>query len=126
MLTKIIAISLVLSIILFYLKNTASEYFTPVLIISCLFILSLSINYVVTFLELFEKIKNITGISNEIFTIIFKVLAISYLIEFTADIIVDMGLNSLAEKVVFAGKIIVLCLVVPIIEQIVNILISLL
>ena len=126
MLTKIIAISLILAVILFYLKNTASEYFTPVLIISCLLVLSLSINYVVNFLELFEKIKNITGISGEIFTIIFKVLAVSYLIEFTAETICDMGLNSLAEKVVFAGKIIVLCLVVPILEQIINILISLL
>ena len=126
MLGKIIALSLISAIILLYLKNTASEYFSPVLIVSSLLILSFSIGYVVRFIELFNKIKELTGINSEIFTIIFKVLAISYLIEFSAGVICDMGLNSLAEKVVLCGKFIVLCLVVPVIEQIINLLISLL
>ena len=76
MLAKIIVLSLIFSIILLYLKNTASDYFIPVLILSSVVILSLVLSYVLEFFTLFEKIKSLTGISQEIFTLIFKIVAI--------------------------------------------------
>ena len=126
MITKIIAISLIFAIILFYLKNTNSEIFIPLLIICSIYITTISLGYFLQYVELFNKIKLLSGINEDIFKIIFKIVAISYLIEFSSGIISDMGLISLAEKVVFAGKIIVLSLALPIINQILTLLVSLL
>ena len=74
----------------------------------------------------FEEISILSGINGEIFSLIIKIIAISYLIEFTAGIISDMQLNSLADKVVFGGKIIVFSMILPIIKQIINLLMGLL
>ena len=126
MITKIIAISLIFAIILFYLKNTNSEIFIPLLIICSIYITTISLGYFLQYVELYNKIKLLSGINEDIFKIIFKIVAISYLIEFSSGIISDMGLSSLAEKVVFAGKIIVLSLALPIINQILTLLVSLL
>jgi len=126
MLTKIIAVALLSAIIIYYLKTTASEFFTPTLIVSSILIIFLVINYITKFINFFEEISILSGINGEIFSLIIKIIAISYLIEFTAGIISDMQLNSLADKVVFGGKIIVFSMILPIIKQIINLLMGLL
>lgn len=122
MLTKILAIAIISAFILYYLKVSAPEFFTPALVVSSLIILVLTVEYVLEILDFFQEIASVSGISNQVFTLILKIIAISYLIEFTSDLIKDMQLNSLADKVVFGGKIIVFSLTIPIIRQIITIL----
>jgi len=126
MLIKLLLISLIFSVILIYLKKTSEEYFLPVLIVASLIIVSIAFTGIVQVLNIFEDIKNYAGISSDTFILIIKIISISYLIEFCAGTICDIGLNSLAEKVVFAGKIIVFCLVLPTVKNIINLLISIL
>ena len=53
-------------------------------------------------------------------------VGIGYLVEFSAGILNDFGQNSLADKLVFCGKIVVLVLAVPIIESVLDLVIRLL
>ncbi len=126
MLAKIIGIAILSAIIIYYLKSTSSEFFTPALIVSSIIIIVLVFEYVIEFVNFFQEISFLSGINAEIFSLLIKILAISYLIEFSASIIGDMQLNSLAEKVIFAGKIIIFSMVLPIIRQIITLLMDLL
>ena len=53
-------------------------------------------------------------------------MAISYLVEFSASTIEDFGIKSIADKVVFAGKIVILTISAPIIETLISTILSLL
>ena len=126
MITQILAIAIISALILYYLKSTSPEFFTPALLVSSIIILILILEYVVEFIGFFREMSTLSGISGEMISLILKILAISYLIEFTAGMINDMQLTSLADKVVFAGKIIVFSLTIPTIKQIISLLTELL
>ena len=61
-----------------------------------------------------------TGVNKEYFAIIFKIIAIGYLIEFAAGTIEDFGLKSLSDKLVLIGKLIIIGVSMPIIYAIFN------
>ena len=47
-------------------------------------------------------------------------IGIGYIVEFSAGILNDFGQNSVADKLVFAGKILVFVLAIPILESVVS------
>ena len=57
-----------------------------------------------------EFIKSFTegaGIDNEIIRIIFKIIGIGFLVELTAGSVKELGFESIADKLVLCGKIII-------------------
>ena len=73
--------------------------------------------------DTFILINNIidrTGINRELYVVIFKITAIGYIIEFASDAVLDFGLKSLADKLIFAGKILILSVSMPIIYAVFN------
>jgi stage III sporulation protein AD len=62
-----------------------------------------------------------TGIRSDIFAALLKIIGIGYLTEFAAGICSDAGNNSMAEKVLLAGKVIILALALPIVGNLIEI-----
>ena len=62
----------------------------------------------------------------EYFNIILKVLGISFLVQIGADICRDLGEESIASKVEFAGKAVILVMVLPILKNIISMVFDLL
>ena len=60
------------------------------------------------------------GMGGDIFVSLFKILGISYIIEFMVDIAEDAGSSSIASKVALAGKVIVASLSLPILFDLIN------
>ena len=54
--------------------------------------------------------------------IIFKVVAIGYLVEFGAETINDLGLKSLSDKLIFIGKLAIFSVSLPVLYAIFNVL----
>ena len=50
-------------------------------------------------------------------TLLFKVIAVGYITEFSASVIEDVGLSSLADKVTLAGKLIIVGVSLPVVVQ---------
>ena len=123
---KVVIIGIVCTIIIVYLKNVNSDFVMPVTICSGILILILTFSYVSDFIVLFKTIADNSGLDSSVFKIILKIVAISYLVEFSATLIEDFGLKSLADKVVFAGKILILTMSAPIIESLINVVSNLL
>ncbi len=78
--------------------------------------------------ESVEFIKSFTqgaGIDNEIIRIIFKIIGIGFLVEITAGSVKELGFTSVADKLVFCGKIIIFVVAIPILSSTYKIIVSL-
>ena len=118
---KIIILSLICAFIITYLKYSKSELSDVALIASSILILYLSIDYVINTFEIIQKIISLTGISEDYYKIILKVVSISYVLEFSSSTIEEMGLKSLSNKIVFVGKLFILAVSSPLLIAIFNI-----
>lgn len=79
--------------------------------------------------QLFEYLKdlyNFTGLNFSFFKNIFKILAIGYITEFTADVAEDFGNSAIASKVIFGGKVAICGMTLPFLKELLELLLSLL
>ena len=69
-----------------------------------------------------DYIRELTDSSNisEYFSVILKVLGISFIVQTGADICRDFGEASIASKIEFAGKAVILAVVLPILSSVIN------
>lgn len=119
---KIVAISLICACIIIYLRSINSELTLLATIGSGIIILSFIFQYVSDAVELLNKLANLTGIDSNFYSIIFKITAIGYLVEFGSGTLNDFGLTSLAGKLQLVGKLAIFSLSIPIIYALINLL----
>lgn len=123
---KIAAIALALGVTVIYLKSVNSELFVLALIGSGIVLLYSAAEYFMTSVNYFSAIIQKAGVKSEYFEIIFKCVAIGYLVEFSAGTLADAGLNSLADKLILIGKVVIISVSMPIIYAVFNLLTGLL
>lgn len=123
---KLAALALTLGIIVIYLKSVNSELYVLALIGAGIVLLYSAAEYFMTTIDFFTTIIQKTGVKSEYFAIIFKCVAIGYLVEFSAGTLSDAGLNSLADKLVLIGKVVIISVSMPIIYAVFNLLTGLL
>lgn len=73
-----------------------------------------------------EDLADRSGIPAVYFKTMLKIIGIAYIAEFGAQIVRDAGLESIASKIEFAGKMLILVMAVPIISVIVETVLNLL
>ena len=71
-------------------------------------------------MSIFTALGNYAELGKFTIKIVIKIVGISYLVEFTSDLIDDFGLKSLSDKIVFAGRILILTTAFPIIEKLIS------
>ena len=69
-------------------------------------------------IAIFSEIADATGLNASIVKTLLKMVGIGYIIEFSAGVLHDFGQDSLADKLIFCGKSIILVLAVPILESV--------
>ena len=121
---KVIVIALATAFLCIYLKSFNSEYYFITLICGGIIILTLAISYLSKAFDFLNALTQKTGIDESLFSLIIKVTLISYLVEFTSGLIEDFGMKSLSDKVVFCGKIILICMSAPIFNALLNVITS--
>ena len=77
-------------------------------------------------IDLISNFVNKTGLNSGLFSLILKIIGIGYLTEFASNLCLDAGNNSVSEKILFAGKIFILILSLPIISSMLNIIVEIL
>lgn len=123
---KIIGIALVTCVACLVVKPVRPDFAIFVSIVGGITILLFMLSYLSSVFNVFNSIFKITGINSSLYGIIFKIIGIGYLTEFTASICSDTGNASLGDKVLLGGKIIILVLSLPIITSILDIVMELL
>ncbi len=117
---QIVILTIVCSVLVLYLKSVNSELFSLALIGSGIIILGVGISYLGQTLTFFNELIAKTGLDNKLISVILKITAIGYIVEFGAGVVEDMGLKSLADKLIFIGKISILIASLPVFYAIFN------
>ena len=84
------------------------------------------INYVFEIINAFTFIVDKTGVGTGIFKTVLKIIGVGYLAEFSANLCNDSGNASIGDKIVLAGKIIILAYSLPIVTSIIEVLMGIL
>ena len=119
---KIAIIVIVFAIIIVCLKSINPEIAMLALVAAGVIVLFLAVNLIGETFDFLNKLAELTGIDSQIFKIIIKITAVGYIVEFSASTVEDLGLSSLAQKLVFVGKLIILSMSLPIIYAVFNML----
>ena len=122
---KIILIGIIISVILVLLKNFNSELFAPALVASGIILSYYALGYFREVFSFFNQIIEASGVDIELYKIIFKIVGISYLVEFGAGTVEDMGYKSISDKLVLIGKLSIFIVSMPIFYTVINLLFSL-
>ncbi|MCX4287308.1 MAG: hypothetical protein OSJ68_08520 [Clostridia bacterium] len=82
-------------------------------------------DYLSESVEFIKTFTNGAGINNDVVRIIFKVVGIGFLVELTAGSVKELGFDSVADKLLLCGKIIIFVVSVPILNSTYKIIVSL-
>jgi len=123
---KIVALALLFSLVIVYLKNINAELAMIATVCAGLIIVTYSFGYLEQIISFINSIIDLSGINVGYFAIVFKITAIAFIVEFGVGTISDFGLKSLADKLQFVGKIVILFISMPIFYSVFNLLVGIL
>ena len=119
---KIVACAIACAFVLIYLKSINSEFFSIAMLGAGVIIIALGVDYLTETVSFIQKIIDSSGISAKYFSVILKITGIAYVVEFGAGIVEDLGLKSVADKLVFIGKAAIFTAAIPIIYAVFDLL----
>ncbi len=117
---KILIVGVVTSIATIVLKQFKPELSILVSLAGGIIILIGIINYLGNIVNSFMQIVNKTNVNFALFSSVLKIVGVGYITEFGANVCYDTGNSSIADKVLLAGKIIILCLALPIVSSMIS------
>jgi stage III sporulation protein AD len=123
---KIVALGVVGCVIVLLVKQLKPELAVTVIVAISILMFIYILKYFTQIFALFDDIVGKTGINEGLFSILIKIIGVGYLVEFAASICEDTGNSSIANKVVFAGKVSIFILAMPIIQNLFNLILELL
>lgn len=125
MILRICFVAIVTAISAVILKINKPEYVPVCLTAGGVLLLVFASDYLSASLEFIKQFAQQTGIDSSLLRLIFKIVGIGYLIELTSGAVKDLGFESLADKLVLCGKLIIFLMAVPILKTMFTLIISL-
>lgn len=117
---RIVGIGLVTAIAALLLRSSKPELSFAVTIAGGAIVLIFAFELLADTFGIFSEIGALTGIDASLVTVVLKIVAIGWLVEFAAGIVEDFGSKSIADKLVFAGKVVIFSVSLPIVRTMVS------
>ncbi len=117
---KIVGIGIVSIILSLLIRQYRPEMAVVVSLCGAVLILSMCVPYLSNIFKMFEDIANQAGVNLSHIKIVLKIIGISYICQFAADICKDAGETSVAGKIELGGKIVIITLSMPIIYNLLD------
>ena len=121
---KIIGVAILTTFAVLVLKPTKPEVAAIVSVAGGLIVLLMFVDALGGVISQMSAIVNRTGIKSDIFSSLLKIIGVGYLTEFAAGICNDAGNQSMGQKVILAGKVIILVLALPIVNNLIEIVVG--
>ena len=118
---KIIGVGIITSLAVMLLKQLKPEISIVVGMSGSIIILFMILNALSGVIENFTTMTERIGIDSELFFLLLKIIGIGYITEFSANLCSDCGSNSIADKILLAGKVVIMLLAIPIINTLIEI-----
>lgn len=113
---KIIGIGFLSLIITIILKEYKKEYAIYAVLISGAIIIFYSMDIIKSIIDFVKELSSNSNYNNVFISLLLKITGISILTEYAVSICRDAGESSIANKIDFGGKIIVISLSIPVIS----------
>jgi stage III sporulation protein AD len=117
---QITSLGIVAAIIVVVLRSYNPEIAMQVSLITGIVIFLLLASKLNAVLDMLERLSNRANIDSIYFITMLKIIGISYIAEFGAEICKDAGETAIASKIELAGKVIIVILAVPIMSSLVE------
>ena len=122
---QLCAIAVITAVCALILKSQKSDLVPLCVTAGGIILVLCGFDYLSDSLEFIKKFSEQTNIDSSVLRIIFKVVGVGYLIELTASSIKDLGCESVADKLILCGKIIIFVMSVPILQSLFGVIIKL-
>ncbi len=117
---QLVGIAFVTAVAALILKGTKPELAFAVTVAGSIILLLFVFEMFQGSISIFGEIASETGIDSVLVRTLLKMVGIGYLVEFSAGILNDFGQNSVADKLIFCGKVVILILAIPILESVLS------
>ena len=124
MIVKITAIALITIFISSSLKSYNKDFSSFVSIAGGVIIFLFCVDEITNIISYFVEMYELVNFDYEYFSLIFKIIGVGYITEFTADIAEDFGNKTVSSRVVLGGKIIICGMSIPVIKSLLALLSS--
>lgn len=121
---KICVVAVIFAVIIIFLRGFNAEISMVALVAASGILLIFAVNALSEAFSIFEKLQALSGVPESVISLVIKITLICYIIQFSVGAIEDFGLKSLADKLGLVGKIVVLIMAVPILENLIDIIVS--
>ncbi|MBP3400631.1 MAG: stage III sporulation protein AD [Selenomonadales bacterium] len=112
---QIVGIGMTAVLLTLVVKRSHPELAVQITIVVAGIVFFLVLDKLRMIIELFTEMAKRAGIGEMYLIILLKIIGISYLVEFGAQVCRDAGEGAIASKVELAGKVMILVMAVPII-----------
>ncbi len=123
---QIVGLGLIATILIIVIREQKPMFAFLLAAFTGLFIFLYVIGKIDAVIGVLEQLADRSGIPSIYLKTILKIIGIAYIAEFGAQIVRDAGQESVASKIEFAGKVLILVMAVPIISVIVETVLGLL
>ena len=123
---QIVAIAIIAAILISLLKETKPELAILLGVAAGVIIIIMVVNELYEVISSFYNIAEVSGIAEGLFTTVLKMIGIGYVTEFAANICSDSGCKSVGDKILFAGKVVIMILALPIVNSLLSLIVEIL
>ena len=124
-LVKIAAVGLIGAIASLQIKKHSPDLAVLTAISAGIIILVFIADYLYGVVDYLKEFFSDTETDASILKLIIKVIVVAYAVEFASSSVKDLGESSLSEKILLAGKIIILSFSLPVIKSVFDLIVSL-
>ena len=117
---KLCVIAAITAVCALVLKSHKSELVPLCLAAGGILMVLTAFDYVAESVQLLKEFSQSSGISSSAMRAIFKIIGIGYIVELTAASVKDLGFESVADKLIFAGKVIIFSVSLPVLQTLLS------
>ncbi len=115
---KIVIFSIISILFILILKPNSPHISSIVMLLASVMIFLFITPFLEQIVLFFNSFSSYMNYKTLYIDIVLKIICISYICEFGAEICKDAGINSIATKIELGGKILIMCLSLPIISEV--------
>jgi stage III sporulation protein AD len=122
---KLCCIAVITAVCALILQSHKSELVPLCLTAGGILLIIYAFDYVAESINFIKQFTEQTNIDSSVVRLIFKIVGVGYLIELTASSVKDLGFQSIADKLVMCGKIVIFVMSLPVLKAMFDIIVSL-
>lgn len=125
MIIQIAAVGIISVIAVLLVRSEKPDIAVAIAIIGGVTIVLSVLDYFLEITAFIAELAEKTGVGGKLVGYLLKIVGAGYIIEFACDAAEEAKLTSLSSKIALGGKVVILCLILPIVKELVNVVISL-